>query len=248
VGKEQPTAFWKTPTMTDKIKDKGIKISPTFFQKDWTDLDLSKNNLEDWKKAIEIFKDRIEGRYFKQIDVLDKNRDRSIGLFSGFAIMSLTCLLIETIEQFWTGNIQSSRKGKTGEMENCFTKLFNSTKNEISNDALTFFNFFQRSGNFKSFFDTPEKANIFYTKIRCGLLHQGQTKGKSLIHIRASEPMLNWIDQENISEGISVQRRLFVKEVRVVYEKYISELENPNNLNFRRQTLEKKMKYIVQQK
>ena len=115
-------------TMTNPTTDKGIKISPAFFQKDWTDLDLSKNNIENWNKAIEIFKDRIEGRYFKQIEVLDKNKDRDIGLFSGFAIMSLTCLLIETIEQFWTGNIETSRKSKTGKKENCLTKILNSSE------------------------------------------------------------------------------------------------------------------------
>ena len=234
--------------MTNPSNDRGIKISPNFFQKDWTDLDLSKNNIENWNKAIEIFKDRIEGRYFEQIKVLDENRNRTIGLFSGFAIMSLTCLLIETLEQFWTGNVQTSRKSKTGKKENCLIKLLGATKDEISNDALTFFSFFQRSDKLKAIFDTPEKANIFYTKVRCGLLHQGQTKGKSLIHIRKSEPMIMWIDENKIEDGLSIHRRLFVKEVRAVYEKYISELENPNNLNFRRQTLEKKMKYIVEQK
>ena len=233
--------------MTDTNTNKGIKISPAFFQKDWIDLDLSKNNLANWNKAIEIFKDRMEGRYFKQIEVLDDNKDRQIGLFSGFAIMSLTCLLIETIEQFWTGNIESSRKSETGK-KNQLIDSATSPKIEISNDALTFFSFFQRSDSLRLFFDTQEKANIFYTKIRCGLLHQGQTKGKSLIHIRTTDPMLSWINEKKISEGISIERRLFVNEVRKVYEKYICELENPRNLNFRRQTLEKKMKYIVNQK
>ena len=91
------------------MENNGIKISPKFTQKDWLDLDLSKNSNENWSKAIEIFQDRIEGRYFKQIEALDNNIDTSIRLFSGFAIMSITCLLIETLEQFWTGNIASSR-------------------------------------------------------------------------------------------------------------------------------------------
>lgn len=223
--------------MTETEINKGIKISPKYHQVDWTSLDLSRSNSADWTKAIEIFKDRIDGRYFKQIETLDNNKDRTVGLFSGFAIMSLACLLIETIEQFWTGNIQTSRKIKTGQK-----------KSNISNDALTFFSFFKRSEKFKTFFDTEEKANIFYAKIRCGLLHQGQTKGKSLIHIKKGEPMLKWINESNIAEGLSIQRRLFVDEVKVVYEQYLQELEKPHNLNFRRQTLEKKMKYIVDQK
>lgn len=211
----------------------GIKISPNFYQKDWQDLSLDKNS-NDWDTAIEIFKDRIEGRYFKQIDVLDNNPNRKIGLFSGFVIMSITCLLIETLEQFWTGNVQSSRKKKH--------------ETDTSSDSKVFFSLFQRSDKLGAFFDTEEKANVFYTKIRCGLLHQGQTKGKSLIHIRNSEPMLKWINEKDIYEGLSINRRKFLKEIKIVYESYLTELEKPHNLNFRKKTLLKKMDYIVNQK
>lgn len=228
--------------------NKGIKISPKYYQKDWNVLDLSKKNSNDWNTAIEIFKDRIEGRYFKQIKALDENKDRKIGLYSGFAIMSLTCLLIETIEQFWTGNIQTSRKKLTTHKTNCLINLLRTKKSRITNDAVAYFSFFQRSEELKLFFDSEEKANVFYNKIRCGLLHQGQTKGKSLIHIRQNEPMLKWINENSLDEGLSIQRRLFLKEVREVYEKYVAELENPNNLNFRKQTLGKKMKFIVEQR
>jgi hypothetical protein len=229
-------------------KEKGIKISPKFYRKDWTELDLNGNNIVNWRKAIEIFKDRIEGRYFKQIQVLDSNPDREIGLYSGFAIMSLTCLLMETLEQFWNGNVQTSRKSLTSSHGIGLAKFCKLKKAEISNDAISFYSFFQRSEKFKLFFDTHEKANVFYSKIRCGLLHQGQTKGKSLIHIRKDEPMLNWINYPNFQDGISIQRRLFLDEIRIVYEKYVNKLENEHDLNFRKQTLLKKMNYIVDQK
>lgn len=57
--------------MVDIINKSGIKISPKYFQQDWNNLDLSKNDPEAWQKAIEIFKDRMEGRYFRQIKALD---------------------------------------------------------------------------------------------------------------------------------------------------------------------------------
>jgi hypothetical protein len=101
----------------------------------------------------------------------------------------------------------------------------------VSDDVRTFFEFFKRSPVLSQFFDTEQKANIFYTKIRCGLLHQGQTKGKSLIHIRDSEPILRWIDDTNIEEGLSIQRRLFLIEIQGVFEAYINELRKPNNQN-----------------
>ena len=230
--------------MKDEQDDKGIKISPQYYQKDWNDLDLDKNNIADWNKAIEIFKDRIDGRYFSQIEVLDKHKIRNTGIHSGFAIMSLTCLLIETLEQFWEGRIETSRKSLTGKKLSWFTKWFKKN-NDISNDALAFFSFFQRSDALKSFFDTKEKANVFYVKFRCGLLHQGQTKGKSLIHIKKDEPMLKWIGEDN--QDISLQRRLFLLEVKEVYKKFINELEN-GNLNFKKKHLGKKMQYIVDQK
>jgi len=174
----------------NNLGDKGIQISPEFYAKDWNDLDLSRNNLEDWNTAIKIFKDRIEGRYFEQIKALDRNEERKIRVFSGFAIMSLACLLIETLEQFWTGNIETSRNSIISSKQNWLYRLFFKETEKISNDAMAFYSFFQRSDEFRKFFYTEERANVFYTKFRCGLLHQGQTKGKSLIHIRKGEPML----------------------------------------------------------
>jgi hypothetical protein len=206
-------------------------ISPNFYKRDWENLDLNSNNLVNWKKAIDIFKDRIEGRYFRQIEVLDNNLDRKIGVFSGFAIMSLACLLIESLEQFCSGNKQTIR-GRGND--------------DINNDAIAFFDFFKRSDEFETFFDTEEKANVFYTDFRCGLLHQGHTKNKSLIHIRC-EPMLQWIDNENPKEGISIQRRKFLLETKKVYDGFVSKLEN-NDLNYRKKHLLKKMQYIVDQK
>ena len=161
--------------------------------------------------------------------------------------MSITCLLIETLEQFWTGNIASSRINAKSKKN--FFSLFRLKKEMyVSNDAKVFHAFFQRSSELKKFFDTVEKSNVFYTKIRCGLLHQGQTKGKSLIHIKKNAPILAWINESNIEEGLSIQRRLFVNEIYKIYEEYIYELKKPNNHNFRHKTLFKKMKYIVEQK
>jgi hypothetical protein len=228
------------------MDERGIKISPNYYQKDWNELDLSKNSEVNWNKAIAIFEDRISGRYLKQIEALDNNKDLSIRTFSGFAIISLTCLLIETLEQFWKGNITTI---KTAKRKSCFFDIFRKNrKNHISNDAKAFHSFFQRSNEFKVFFDTIEKSNIFYTQIRCGLLNQGQTKRKSLIHIRKNEPMLKWINDNNIEDGISIQRRYFVKEIIEIYNEFINKLKKTENMNFRRKTLVKKMKYIVDQK
>lgn len=204
-------------------KKQGIKISPKYYQKNWNDLVLKTRDSPDWDVGIKIFEDRMEGRFLKQIDLLDKNPKRNIGVFAGFAIMALDCLLIETLEQFYKGKI------RTGQ----------------GMDEKAFFDFFQRSPKFKSFFDTQAKAAIFYQQIRCGLLHQAQTKKKSTIHIR-SEKMLQWVNSNRIRDGIEIQRRLFHKEVCGIYSKYVENLKDRKQLNLKRK-FKRKMDRIVNQ-
>jgi len=202
---------------------KGIRISPKYYQKNWNDLSLLNRDSPDWDIAIKIFQDRMEGRFLKQIDLLDKNPNRKIGVFAGFAIMSLDCLFIETLEQFYKGKI------RTGQ----------------GMDEKAFFNFFQRSLKFKSFFNTQTKATIFYQQIRCGLLHQAQTKRKSTIHIR-NEEMLQWVNPKKNQEGLKIQRKLFHDEIVEIYNSYLDKLKEKRNLNFRRK-LKRKMDFIVNQ-
>lgn len=206
-------------------KEKGLRISPKFCKDDWDKLDLDGNMIKEWQKAIAIFEDRIEGRFLKQISLLDGNPKRKIGVFSGFAIMSLDCLLIETLEQFYRGKIRTGQG-----------------MNEVA-----FFNFFQRSEKFKSFFDTVPKATIFYKQIRCGLLHQAQTKKRSTIHIKKNTPILSWVNERNYNEGLEIQRQLFHNEIVEIYTSYLNKLRDPRNLNLKRK-FRKKMNYIIDQR
>lgn len=178
----------------------------------------------DVNAAIRIFEDQIDSRFLKQIELLDKNPNRRTGVFSGFAIMALDCLLIETLEQFYKGKI------RTGQ----------------GMDEKSFFDFFQRSSKLKIFFDSQDKATIFYTQIRCGLLHQAQTKKKSTIHIR-NEAMLQWVNPQNFEEGIKIQRRLFHDEIVDIYNSYVNKLKDPSSLNLKRK-FQRKMDFIVNQK
>jgi hypothetical protein len=209
--------------MSAKNNSKGIKISPRYYQKDWDDLVLETRDSPDWDIAIKIFEDRMEGRFLKQIEILDKNPDRKIGVFAGFAIMALDCLFIETLEQFFKGKI------RTGQ----------------GMDEKAFFDFFQRSSKFKAFFNTQAKATIFYQQVRCGLLHQAQTKRKTTIHIRP-EGMLQWVDPKCLGQGVMIQRRLFHAEVVGIYTSYVEKLKDKKQLNLKRK-LKRKIDSIVSQ-
>ena len=52
---------------------------------------------EQWERAVDMFDDRIKGRYFCPIHHMTKNRHNV------FAVASLDCLLIETFAQFFNG-------------------------------------------------------------------------------------------------------------------------------------------------
>lgn len=75
------------------------------------------------------------------------------GAKNGFAIMACACLLIETLESFWNGW---------------------KTSNGAGPGELVFKNFFGRNRLFSEF---EKHANSFYSDVRSGILHQGETKG-----------------------------------------------------------------------
>lgn len=206
------------------IQNSDVRISPQFKSSRWVKLDLLAKDSPDWKTAVDIFEDRIEGRFLKQIEILADNKDRNIREFSGFAIMALDCLLIETLQQFCRG---SKRTGK-------------------DQDDVMFHDFFQRTPEFSAFFDTLAKTNVFYNQIRCGILHQAQTKKRSIIHIKYGSPLAAWIDMNDPLQGISINRALFHKAVLKVYTSYVAQLRSNNHLNLRRK-FEKKMNIIVSQ-
>jgi hypothetical protein len=75
------------------------------------------------------------------------------GARNGFAMMACSCLLIETLESFYCG-WKSSKGAGPGEV--------------------VFQQFFCRASRFADF---KGLAGEFYTNVRCGILHQGETKG-----------------------------------------------------------------------
>lgn len=86
------------------MESKGeVNISPRYKKEDYLCLNLSEQSSDrDWNKAIDILKDRIEGRYFNQIDLLSHDINAN-----GFTIMALNCLLIEALYQFKEGKKQT---------------------------------------------------------------------------------------------------------------------------------------------
>jgi hypothetical protein len=188
-----------------------FKISSSDTNATWTKLDLSDNKSADWDKAIKIFKDRFETRFFKPLNVLLKHDDEKIKFYSGFTVLAIDCLLIETFNQFYHGIDESDDKFKP----NC----------------KTFKDFFERSEYFKTDFDEEEKIAIFYKHIRCGLLHQGETKEDSKINLKKKD--LITIIENNGIKSIELNRDKFHKKVKDYFDDYIEKLKDSSQTDLR---------------
>lgn len=162
---------------TGSLNFNDLLISPNFRNSDWQK--AVKN--DDWSRMVEIFEDRIEGRFLKPIRLIAS--DKLLGEFSGFSILALDCLLIETLNQFQNGLDETEGEHKKA-----------------------FWNFFRTSLYFKDQF-TRNKAYVFYNHFRCGLLHQAQTKKKSVVRVD-QEKMIQSVDND-VSAGLIVDRSKF---------------------------------------
>lgn len=132
-----------------------VNISPQYSRDDYHNLKLTETSSKpDWECAVNIFVDRIQGRYINQIDLLSNDINAN-----GFAIMALNCLLIEALYQF----------------ENGLKETKNSNKKEYSD-------FLKQMDS--TAFSVGSVAEDFYTHIRCGILHSAQTKAESRLSDR----------------------------------------------------------------
>lgn len=95
------------------------------------------------EKIAEFIIERFDERYFKPL--------LSCKYKSGFMILAVACLVIETMESFYQGIPTTSGKGKG---------IFRS--------------FFNRHPQLMQFI---EGGDWFYSEIRCGILHQSETSG-----------------------------------------------------------------------
>lgn len=148
---------------------------------------------------VEIFYDRLEGRFLKPIRLII-NGEKDISNFSGFSILALDCLIIETLQQFYSGENETKGSGTTA-----------------------FWHFFESSPYFKDNF-SMKTTEIFYSHFRCGLLHQAQTKKKSLIRI-GENTMISQVS-DNIDDGLIVDRAKFHEAIEQEIKHYINLLEN----------------------
>lgn len=128
-------------------------ISEKYTYEDYLNLNFKLDSPENvWNKAIDIFIDRINSRYFYAIDKLMENESRYEMLKYGFAIVTLQCSLIDTLSKFRYGA-------------------------DKQNNEKRFKDFLKEYFIFGA--NAEVLAKKVYIDIRCGLVHSGSTDNKS---------------------------------------------------------------------
>jgi hypothetical protein len=146
---------WPTvmPESLDRQREGALKIGAKFDTSDWPALRtrLTSGDADAWQDAGSLLRDRIAGRYLAHACELLKRR------YSGFAVLAIDCAVVEALEQFRRGEKETPwKKGK-----------------EFFRDFLTQ----TRLGEHF----TPAMADLFYETVRCGILHQAETKADTLV-------------------------------------------------------------------
>lgn len=71
-----------------------IYISDNHILEDYLGIKLTmQSSKSEWKRAINIFIDRMQGRYFDAINKLSNNGDKTLLQKYGFSIMCIQCYL-----------------------------------------------------------------------------------------------------------------------------------------------------------
>jgi len=173
-----------------------LRISPKYKSSDWQA--LNKTDAAHWSKAVEIVRDRLHGRFLHFADKCLKDK------FSAFVVLSIDCLLVETIQQFIDGVIDGH--GKSGPLSKKFLK----------------------GPRFQPDFGTDETRGNFYSDIRCGLLHQAEAKNKWLIRRKQAE-LLKKVG----TDGYIIDVERFHAAVKDSLEDYLTELCKPESADLR---------------
>ncbi|MDA1827405.1 MULTISPECIES: hypothetical protein [Bacillus cereus group] len=178
-----------------------LYISPNYELNDYKDLfeELSPTSDDaSWETAIKIFEDRIQGRFFDITDVMLEKCEVDPSLSKAFSIMALNCLLVETFQQFYKG-LPHTR----GKSEKAFKEFLVSSP---------YFN--GSEGSFGLSFDDT-RATHFYSNVRCGILHQAQTKKHTALTFNND----NLIDKHD--GWVLYDVKLFTHALKREYESYL---------------------------
>jgi gamma-glutamylcyclotransferase len=224
-------------TDTERVeKNKSMPIESTskniggYSSYGWTSLRSDLNESYDyndrWEKAITIFKSRIDSRYLNSLKNIPINDFSGIG----FSIVSIICILIETLSSFKNGMIHVQVRRPEGRK-----------KYEYKDSDEYFKNFLMESDYLCEYFNfsdgkRPEiHVDDFYRNVRSALIHESCTKEGWMINTKFS-PKLDPSKVFTIHNQINKQinRTKFLEIVILEFNNYYDDLKKPNNNELRK--------------
>ena len=158
-----------------------------------------------WDKAYIFFEARINTRYLKPIEAIEKNSKYK---GDGFAVVAIICSLIEALETF--------REGKTYRRASKNKPL--DKENEYFQSQPMFENFLKKREPFKASFSKNGLATSFYENVRCAVLHEAATRNGWKIRINTGHLV------EERKDSIILNRKLLVDSIREYMKCYKIEL------------------------
>lgn len=196
------------------MKDKGLILGSTD-----DGIEITIEEVENWlldmqnnkNKLAELIFNRLYFRYIRPFEF--DSTDYVCKYKNGFAIMTSCCLLIETYISFTVDNfVDTNHKS-----ERCFGYFFVTEKrfNSFAIDGLTSEDYISKNP-----LRGTGMPRSFYIDVRCGILHNGETRNNW--RIRRDSKELLMITKENKI----VNATKFLKEIKEVLIEYRHKLEN----------------------
>ena len=172
-----------------------------------------------------FLRERYEERFFEPIRVLIESSASNRGY--GFAAMSLCCLLIETVQGYrlgWPSSHWAELRDLAAALDqnilpDRYYEMAPPFDSHHYSSEIAFTSFFNEPKHFAHFPDLKGKGQVFYRMIRCGLLHQAQTKDSWRITTSGK----CWDDNPQMK---TVNRNLFSSCLKDCFDGLLDELED----------------------
>jgi hypothetical protein len=169
-----------------KVKVSGsLKLSPSYTEKHWKD---AFDGREVWGTAINIVEDRIKGRWLDAADYLLN------GPNSGFAILALDCIIIESLWGFMNGKAVPIGGEK-----------------QVYQDILT--------GPYFGW--TSLQSEDFRRLVRNGIMHDAETRSRWLVKRTVPRDV---IARKNKNGDYELNRTKFHNALRAAFNDWVARL------------------------
>jgi hypothetical protein len=201
--------------MNVELDDAATPLSRLKFPKDWPAvraITAGAPSVATWTSIADVvLRGRLNRLYFDPIHQLTREPGTP-GRGEGFSILTIQCSVLEFLAALRKG--WSFKHGHRGEGKD----------NYYGNSKSLYVSFLIEQHPFARSFTTHTLANEFYTDVRCGLVHEGQTKnGWRIWRGTASSPLVDF-------EKKAIYRDVMQREIETYLQRYCIELQGSAEL------------------